>query len=115
MTDNEIRTAIDEARGYNIQKHQTGGVLYYLDKQGQRMASLLNYAKDLNAMHEAVQCLKAKPLLDSGGNRCQPNLTYYDEYLHLLKFNEGTDGAIDATARQRAEAFLRAIGKWKDV
>lgn len=47
-----------------------------------------DYLVDLNAMHEA--------------------------YCEILTKRLGPYGAIDATASQRAEAFLRTIGKWQD-
>lgn len=65
--------------------------------------SIPKYAADLNAMHEAEKALTPSRcetyeawLMDfnaSGGNPCK----YYRWH---------------ATARQRAEAFLRTVGKW---
>jgi hypothetical protein len=62
-----------------------------------------DYLNDLNAMHEAEKSLQLKhQMLYHGmigrvtGNRC-PALF----------------GQIHATAAQRAEAFLRTIGKWE--
>ena len=54
-----------------------------------------DYCSDLNAMHEAEKVLSS---------------TQQDEYWDRL-----TDEEVDhlfATARQRAEAFLRTLGKW---
>ena len=63
-----------------------------------------DYLNDLNAMHEAEKKLTLKQqMLYQGmigkvtGNKC-PALF----------------GQIHATATQRAEAFLRTIGKWKE-
>ncbi len=66
---------------------------------------LPDYLNDLNAMHEAE--MKFADQYD--GNfifnfRCE---------LHTLLGHDGTM-AVHATAAQRAEAFLRAIGKWQD-
>jgi hypothetical protein len=60
---------------------------------------LPDYLNDLNAMHEATQSLK------------KDQLRWYRNRLIELT---GTFEAIDATAPQRAEAFLRTIGKWEE-
>ncbi len=61
-----------------------------------------NYLKDLNAMHEAEKALTA-PQQDD----------YYDALTDVITHgNFFAD--IHATAAQRAEAFLRTIGKWTD-
>lgn len=56
-----------------------------------------NYLGDLNAMHEAEKTLS----IDQRG-----------KYAHLLLVT--SEWSIAATAAQRAEAFLRVIGKWRD-
>ena len=67
-----------------------------------------NYLNDLNAMHDAEKVLGA----------CWP--TYCE---HLLEIVEPEPKSLEvchywnllhATATQRAEAFLRTIGKWKE-
>jgi len=57
-----------------------------------------NYCTDLNAMHEAEKTLKRMVL---------------DEYIAQL-FDLCHEATI-ATARQRAEAFLRTLGKWEEA
>jgi hypothetical protein len=59
-----------------------------------------DYLNDLNAMHEAEKALSLK-----GRNNYINRLgtTYYDSWEFCR-----------ATAAQRAEAFLRTIGKWED-
>lgn len=57
-----------------------------------------NFLTDLNAMHEAESVIKQKSI-------------YWYE---LCKVAEGTCNAALSTATQRAEAFLRTIGKWED-
>ena len=59
---------------------------------------LPNYHGDLNAMHEAEKILNTKELWESYKN-------------HMLVF---MTEPVCATARQRAEAFLRTLGKWED-
>ena len=66
------------------------------------------YCRDLNAMHEAEKTLERV---------CEPAPYMVSErlgYAHILKEQAGSDGAIFATARERAEAFLKIIGKWKE-
>ena len=57
-----------------------------------------DYCADLNAMHEAEKSLTLKQ--------------FEDYLMELLDF---IDEPILATARQRAEAFLRTLGKWEEV
>jgi uncharacterized protein (DUF488 family) len=58
---------------------------------------LPNYCTDLNAMHRAEGVLTKEQT---------------DEYIALLF--DATYEATLATARQRAEAFLRTLGKWEE-
>jgi hypothetical protein len=61
-----------------------------------------NYCDDLNAMHEAENVLEEKRLVW--------------QYEMTLGRNGGNGfiwSKIHATARQRAEAFLKTIGKWE--
>jgi hypothetical protein len=57
-------------------------------------------------MHEAVM---AQPP--------QMRLTINQQLMESLRPNEAyiMDRTINATARQRAEAFLRVLGKWKET
>lgn len=69
-----------------------------------------NYTADLNAMHEAEQHLWRKDYY--------MRHDYVDQLGKLLNpYNwqrmEASD-MLDATARQRAEAFLKTLGKWED-
>jgi hypothetical protein len=57
-----------------------------------------DYCNDLNAMHEAEHLLTYVQLCN---------------YIDLLI--EFSPEAAVATARQRAEAFLRTLGKWEEV
>jgi hypothetical protein len=59
-----------------------------------------DYCSDLNAMHEVEENL----LGDS-----------WIGYINQLADIEGSLFGIRATARQRAEAFLRTLGKWEEV
>ena len=68
--------------------------------RGWCVTSLPDYLNDLNAMHEAEGELnRGSGYHETGG---------YGLYLVAL------DHDVSATAAQRAEAFLRTIGKWVD-
>jgi hypothetical protein len=60
--------------------------------------SLPDYPSDLNAMHEAEKVLAGTQVRDYCG--------------HLSRISRGFPEF--ATAAQRAEAFLRTLGKWEE-
>lgn len=74
-----------------------------------------DYLNDLNAMHAAEQTLR---------DQCLYWPDYIDElvtlctnaYPHLPneKLEPNWSATVGATAEQRAEAFLRCLGLWKD-
>jgi hypothetical protein len=101
MTDNEIRIAIAEACGWSKFMMGTGVPPGHEKEWSDYVHPLPDYPNDLNAMHEAEKML-------IGDQR----LEYYG---HLLKSSGNSEikNTIQSTARQRAEAFLRTIGKWK--
>jgi hypothetical protein len=103
VSDDEIRIAIAEVCGLSTKLEQFGGVMAYRGKDGFFVAALPNYLNDLNAMHEAEKVLDLT-------NQCR-----YSKLLHEISSKPYEDlGAIFATARQRAEAFLHTVGKWKE-
>lgn len=58
-----------------------------------------DYCGDLNAMHEAEKVL-----------------TTFDEWdIYCVHLGDTQPSCAKATARQRAEAFLRTLGKWEPV
>jgi len=63
-----------------------------------------DYLNDLNAMHEAEKFLR-KPIFKSDSDSIIADRMH--QYVELLGY------AVDATAAQRAEAYLRTIGKWE--
>lgn len=60
-----------------------------------------DYCSDLNAMHEAERVLMHADLLFEYG-------------MHISRDHK-YDYLLTATARQRAEAFLRTLGKWEEA
>jgi len=100
MKEEKINIAIAEACGldvcngfiFAITPHlETGETVHH------PVALIPDYCNDLNAMHEAEELIPDK----------------YDRYEYFLKLRLGDEWGY-ATARQRAEAFLRTIGKWED-
>ena len=72
-----------------------------LKVHGHSVAGIPNYLNDLNAMHDAEKVLK-------GGMRSK-----YDAELTLI-CSRDYNFIWESTASQRAEAFLRTIGKWEE-
>ena len=98
MTDEQINEAIAEACGLKkpCRKVKLNDKGFFVTQH----AKLPNYCTDLNAMHEAEKGLEAKTSMMFGG--------------WLLAICKGKNATWHATALQRAEAFLRTLGKWDD-
>jgi hypothetical protein len=94
MTDEQINQHIAEACG--ICHSGEHGPLYKTD-QGW-VVDCPNYCTDLNAMHDAEMSLTKDQ---------------FDDYVARL-FDSCYESTV-ATARQRAEAFLRTLGKWEEA
>ena len=88
------RIAIAEACGI-VSKDQWGPL--YKTPRG-ILRDCPDYLNDLNAMHEAENALDGDQLIIMAGNVC---------------FNFAAH-PLHATAAQRAEAFLRTVGKWEE-
>ncbi len=104
MTDEQINKAIAEACGWEqitqdnkpeeIWEHKNPPYMCRVESK------IPDYLNDLNAMHEAEKMLNRESGYHEIGG--------YGLYLVALEHN------ASATARQRAEAFLRAIGRWEE-
>lgn len=94
MTDQQINQAIAEACGI-VGKDQYGPL--YQTPDGW-VVDCPKFVTCLNAIHEAEKTLTSAQLLD---------------YIAFLF--DATYEATVATARQRAEAFLRTLGKWEEA
>lgn len=69
------------------------------------------YTQDLNAMHEAEKMLT----IQQKENEYPDNLVQVAIYLKRgLTIGLVEYLGIHATARQRAEAFLRTLGRWEE-
>lgn len=101
------RIAIAEACGYRKGENEPS---WWATPKGQpfkacSIKSLPDYLNDLNAMHEAEKAC----LLSKGKDKA-----LWERYDNLLFSLCGGFARAHATAAQRAEAFLRTIGKWED-
>lgn len=98
MTDEQINIAIAEACGWWGNIKLIDGIPFGRPpKITSEYIELPDYCNDLNAMHEAEKVLTAD------------QWHRYDAIMPLRDPQK-----IHCTARQRAEAFLRTIGKWRE-
>ena len=83
--------------------------------------NLPNYSADLNAMHEVIKTLDTKQQIQYADVLCRQTGKELLDYTGC--YYPGENPIIDmeiiflvhnSTALQRAEAYLRTIGKWKD-
>jgi hypothetical protein len=87
---------------------EVGHVPLLLDGNGNHSTEIPDYLNDLNAMHEAEKTLDPK------GN--DGKYEYWLRTVCQIPERESAKGRYfyRATAAQRAESFLRALGLWKD-
>lgn len=97
MTPEAQRIAIAEACGHGDYGTRMNG---WRDEE---IAGLPDYLNDLNAMHEAEKALL----------KIDDFCGYWETYSNVLTAKMGCMDIFHATAAQRAEAFLRTIGKWE--
>lgn len=108
MTDEQINAAIAEACGWTeiyVEDFSEMGVPCFMTMgippmfiHIENALALPDYCTELNAMHEAQQKLSLTEFV-----------VYIDELMELHH------EPMQSTARQRAEAFLRTLGKWEEV
>lgn len=117
MTDEQINISIAEACGWHdlsIVDKTACGLKQKVTSLNGRYEPIPDYVNDLNAMHEAEHRLCK---LEFGWR------TYADALEDVVGVNGSwaVMGEADkrlvlhATSRQRAEAFLRTLGKWEEV
>lgn len=102
MTDEQINTAIAEACGWKFDQGYR-----WKDSNGLSAFAwdIPDYCTDLNAMHEVEKVLTIRQ-----EKNYFANLT---EIVGDLIWYRTVGKTYRATARERAEAFLRALGLWK--
>jgi hypothetical protein len=107
MTNEQINQAIANACGIC---HVAKVVPMYKTPQGW-VVDCPDYCTDLNAMHEAEKVLDYE--------QCEAFTNTVADIVHAENREKDYPfpwgfARIHATARQRAEAFLRTLGKWEE-
>jgi hypothetical protein len=114
MTPEQQRIAIAEACGWTWHgdaswpKHPSN---FYWKKGRLNYQILPNYLNDLNAMHEAEKVLTKA----NWGGYAAELYKITDAHNHGMSPNHHWLVVAFSTAAQRAEAFLRTIGKWEEA
>ncbi len=112
MTDERINQRIAEVCGWRDLTIEGGSGFYKgFDNGAELRPDLPDYVNDLNAMHEAEKVLDIKQVelfADIMYNLCVEGKVTTPNRLGW-RF-----ALLNATARQRAEAFLRTLGKWEE-
>jgi hypothetical protein len=101
---NKLKITVDENTVFTREARQ---MWYSVYPTGASIDLVPNYCKDLNAIHEAEKSLTDKEQKE-----------YAFQLLLLLCDGSSVDLSetfilLNATARQRAEAFLKTVGKWE--
>lgn len=117
MTDLEINEAISLHCGWHLKEGPKGVWFYYFGSSFPNGATpayaLPQYASDLNDMHEAEMVL-GEMFLEYIENLKQITWNSLPHEMSWGDFDGPWDMHAIAVARQRAEAFLRTIGRWKE-
>jgi hypothetical protein len=108
MTNEQINIAIAVLRGWRFVEDDPDYEPYWEDPNGTKIAvnfiehRVPNCAGCLNAMHEAEKVLN------------ENDQYFYWHFLYKMCGGSQEFDLLHATARQRAEAFLRTLGKWEE-
>lgn len=119
MSDDEINAAIAESLGWSLVGTSIrAGRPPGADYVGSEF--IPNYCTDLNAMHEAEKVLDGVHSWNGEEHHYNAEEAYMGHLTNIIVRNSGQKISDDwqlvcATARQRAEAFLRTLGKWKEA
>jgi hypothetical protein len=115
MTNEQINIAIAEACGWNSIREQDYDHGYSgddvrqmwvgLNPDSDEFEQIPDYCNDLNAMHEAE-----KVFIGDDPENCD----IWSDFQTNLIIACPVYLSYHATARQRAEAFLKTIGKWEE-
>jgi hypothetical protein len=113
MTPEEQRIAIAEACGWTVKRWTDGegnSVVGLLPPGVEKTSSSFrhspDYLNDLNAMHEAEKVLDV--------NIESEDSPRYEYSRQVYRIVESRRQPFRSTAAQRAEAFLRTLGKWEE-
>lgn len=99
MTDEQINAAIADACPDKF-RTENGVWFFQYDKDCWSQCHNNSICTDLNAMHEAEKVILKN---------------YHIWTAYYYNIAAGTMLSVHATARKKAEAFLRALGKWEEV
>jgi hypothetical protein len=105
MNPEQQRIAISEACG----KWHSGWPHEYMN-QADRLRHIPDYLNDLNAMNDAEKVLTKA----NWGGYAAELYRITDAHNHGISPNHHWLAVAFSTATQRAEAFLRTIGKWEE-
>jgi hypothetical protein len=113
MNKEQQRIAIAEACGWEWKNSKDGGVKFWSNGDifyAWKDTELPDYLNDLNAMHEAINTLDQIQMMEFYNNHI------YDVVCNNRTSYSGMDHAnvCNATAAQRAEAFLKTLGLWEE-
>lgn len=113
MNAEKQRIAIAEACGWEVMHPEQ--MMGFSSPTPECQESLLpDYLNDLNAMHEAEKVLNANQRVAYACRLTEPvRDEIYNVIPHDLDYHVCFP-ALHTTASQRAEAFLRTIGKWEE-
>ena len=107
MKPEEQNIAIAKILGYDFISGEhpflTGLPRYWQGAESRR--PILNYTECLNAMHGAEKILQQH----------MAKWWNYTSQLAVANSTLGAGGEAHATAKQRAEVFLRVFGKWEET
>ena len=104
MTQEQKRIKIAEACGWELVCPPAGGFFAYWQNRDIKREDVPDYLHDLNAMHEAEKVLN-EPV----------NMQKHAWNTYKARLENITNGSsFHATARQRAEEFLRTLGLLKE-
>lgn len=117
MTDEQINQRIAEACGWRWDqgyrwKDSSGLSAFAWD--------IPDYCTDLNAMHEAEKVLDGAHSWNGEEHHWNAEEAYMGHLTDIITRDSRQKNSDDwqfvcATARQRAEAFLRTLGKWEEA
>ena len=121
MKEEQQRIKIAEACGWTAEQNSNGywravnkkhgnAVELWLSEQNVWSLGIPDYLNDLNAMHEAINTLDQIQMMEFYNNHI------YDVVCNNRTSYSGMDHAnvCNATAAQRAEAFLKTLGLWEE-
>ena len=105
MTNEQINVAIAEACGWTDISQYTQAVdgWYGYEPENGPHSQIPNFCNDLNAMHEAEKMLNSE----------QKEIYFLDLMCLYGKWPKSIQ-AIQATAKERAETFLKTLEKWEE-